>query len=138
MATVSDLPSERFPLAGLRILVTRQETSGSSLSEILKIHGASVIKAPMNMITPPTSWELFDKTVKQAAKFEWAIFTSSNGVRHCFSRLKELELSPKYIFSNLKIATTSFLYQLFHSARKSNHDMRSENLTQYCACGVSI
>ena len=104
MDIVSDLPSEKIPLAGLRILVTRQDTTESSLSEMLKIQGASVIKAPMTMITPPTSWELFDKTVRQAAKFEWAIFTSSNGVRHCFSRLKELELSPKYIFSNLKIA----------------------------------
>ena len=89
MDIVSDLPSEKIPLAGLRILVTRQDTTESSLSEMLKIQGASVIKAPMTMITPPTSWELFDKTVRQAAKFEWAIFTSSNGVRHCFSRLKK-------------------------------------------------
>ncbi len=104
MATVSDLPSEKIPLAGLRILVTRQDNPESSLSEMLEIQGASVINAPMTMIIPPASWELFDKTVLQAEKIEWAVFTSSNGVRYCCSRLKELGLTPKNIFSNLKIA----------------------------------
>jgi uroporphyrinogen III methyltransferase/synthase len=104
MTSVSDRPSEILPLAGLRILVTRQDTPESSLSEMLKTQGASVITTPMTMIMPPASWELFDKTVQQAADIEWAVFTSSNGVRHCLSRLKELGLSPKIIFSTLKIA----------------------------------
>ena len=104
MILVSDLPSETIPLAGLRILVTRQDTPESSLSEMLKIQGASVIRMPMTMITPPTSWALFDKTVQEASKIDWAVFTSSNGVRHCLSRLKVSGLSPKIIFSTLKIA----------------------------------
>jgi uroporphyrinogen-III synthase len=104
MTSVSDLPSEIIPLAGLRILVTRQDTTESSLSEMLKIQGASVIRMPMTMITPPTSWELFDKTVQEASRIDWAVFTSGNGVRHCLSRLKVSGLSPKFIFSTLKIA----------------------------------
>ena len=104
MTSVSDLPSVIIPLAGLRILVTRQDTPESSLSAMLKTQGAAVITVPMTMIIPPASWKLFDKTVEQAAKFEWAVFTSSNGVRHCLSRLKELGHSPKKIFSTLKIA----------------------------------
>ena len=104
MTSVSDLPSETIPLAGLRILVTRQDTPESSLSEMLKIQGASVITRPMTMILPPTSWALFDKAVKEVSKIDWAVFTSSNGVRHCLSRLKDSGLSPKLIFSTLKIA----------------------------------
>ena len=104
MTSVSYLPSEIIPLAGLRILVTRQDTSESSLSEMLKIQGASVISTPMNMIMPPTSWVLFDKAVQEAPKIDWAVFTSSNGVRRCLSRLKDSGLSPKIIFSTLKIA----------------------------------
>ncbi len=104
MTLVSDLSSEIIPLAGLRILVTRKDTPESSLSAMLKSQGASVITAPMTMIMPPASWESFDKTVEQAAKLEWAVFTSSNGVRYCLTRLKELGHSPKKVFSNLKIA----------------------------------
>ena len=104
MTSVSDLSSEIIPLAGLRILVTRKDTPESSLSAMLKSQGAAVITAPMTMIMPPASWESFDKTVEQAVKIEWAVFTSSNGVRYCLSRLIELGHSPKKIFSNLKIA----------------------------------
>ena len=104
MTSVSDLPSETIPLAGLRILVTRQDTPESSLSEMLKIQGASVITRPMTMILPPTSWALFDKAVQEVSKIDWAVFTSSNGVRHCLSRLKDSGLSPKLIFSTLRIA----------------------------------
>ena len=71
-------------------MVTRKDTPESSLSAMLKSQGAAVITAPMTMIMPPASWESFDKTVEQAVKIEWAVFTSSNGVRHCLSRLKEL------------------------------------------------
>ena len=104
MTSISNLPSETVPLAGLRILVTRQDTLESSLSEMLKIQGASVITAPMILIIPPTSWVLFDKAVEEASKIDWAVFTSSNGVRKCLSRLKDSGLSPKVIFSTLKIA----------------------------------
>jgi len=65
MRFVSDQPSETFPLAGLRILVTRQDTLDSSLSRMLEYKGASVLKTPMTQIRPPTSWESFDKAVLQ-------------------------------------------------------------------------
>lgn len=95
MRFVSDQSSEKFPLAGIRILVTRQDTSESSLSGMLESKGASVLSTPMTRIGPPTTWELFDKTVLQATKIDWAVFTSRNGVIHCMSRMEVLELSPK-------------------------------------------
>ena len=104
MNTISDQLINTIPLAGIRILVTRYDTPKSSLSELLKNQGASVITSPMNMIMPPTSWLLFDKALQQASKIDWVVFTSSNGVRNCFSRLKFYGLSPKIIFSTHKIA----------------------------------
>ncbi len=97
-------PSEKFPLAGLRLLVTRQENDETSLTEMLKSKGASVLNTPMTQILPPKSWEQFDKTVLQASNIDWAVFTSSNGVSNCFSRLRDTDFSPSQIFSSIKIA----------------------------------
>ena len=104
MRFVSDQSSEKFPLAGVRILVTRQDTSESSLSGMLESKGASVISVPMTQIGPPTSWESFDEKVLQATNFDWAVFTSRNGVTHCLSRLNDLEVSAQQLFSSIKTA----------------------------------
>jgi len=104
MTLLSLQPSEKLPLAGLRLLVTRQDSHESSLSEMLKLKGASVLTTPMNRILPPLSWEKFDIAVSKVSKIDWAVFTSSNGVTNCFSRLNDLNFSPKKIFSTIKIA----------------------------------
>ena len=104
MISVSEESLAELPLAGLRILVTRQDSPESSLSGMLKSKGASVITIPMTQIKPPTSWESFDKTVLQSTNFDWAVFTSRNGVTKCLSRLEKLGLSPIKTFSALKIA----------------------------------
>ena len=96
--------SNKSPLSGLRILVTRQDTPESSLSILLQSQGASVVAAAMTKIIPPESWLSFDKAVKSSLKIDWAVFTSSNGVSFCVSRLKDLQISPGYFFSKIKIA----------------------------------
>ena len=104
MTSTSNLKKGIFPLEGLNILVTRQETKGSNLSEMLVSRGAKVFKEPMSIILPPVSWKMFDHTAQHSAMIDWAVFTSSNGIRYCFSRLKELGLNSRKIFSNLRIA----------------------------------
>ena len=96
--------SKKNPLSGLRFLVTRQETPESSLSVLLQSLGAGVVTASMTKIIPPDSWQSFDITVKSSLKIDWAVFTSSNGVSFCVSRLKYLQIDPKFIFSKIKIA----------------------------------
>ena len=114
MSLATDQFSKKFPLSGLRILVTRKDTPESSLSIILQSQGATVLSAAMTKIIPPESWQSFDETVKGSLKIDWVVFTSSNGVSLCVSRLKELQIDPQFFFSKIKIAcvgqsTSSFL-----------------------------
>ena len=104
MSLVTDKHSKKFPLSGLRILVTRQDTPESSLSVLLQSQGAAVVAAAMTKIIPPESWQSFDKAVKNFLKIDWVVFTSSNGVTFCVSRLKDLQIDPQFFFSKIKIA----------------------------------
>jgi len=104
MSPAIDKHSKKFPLSGLRILVTRQDTPESSLSVLLQSQGAAVVTAAMTKIIPPESWQSFDETVKGSLKIDWAVFTSSNGVSLCVSRLKDLQIDPQFFFSKIKIA----------------------------------
>ena len=82
MTSVSVKSSEKSPLAGLRFLVTRQDSPESSLSEMLESLGATVITAPMTRILQPTSWKSFEENVRHASNVDWVIFTSSNAVSY--------------------------------------------------------
>ena len=104
MSLATDQLSKKFPLSGLRILVTRLDTPESSLSVLLKSQGAKVVAAAMTKIIPPESWQSFDKAVKSSLKIDWVVFTSSNGVSFCVSRLKDLQIDPQFFFSKIKIA----------------------------------
>ena len=104
MSLVTDQHSRKYPLSGLRFLVTRQDTPESSLSILLQSQGAAVVYAAMTKIIPPESWQSFDETVKGSLKIDWAIFTSGNGVSLCVSRLKDLQIDPQFFFSKIKIA----------------------------------
>ena len=104
MTSVSVKPSKKSPLAGLRFLVTRQDSPESSLSEILESLGATVLTAPMIKILQPTSWKSFEENVLHASDVDWVIFTSSNGVKYCMTHLNVLDISPQKIFSTIKIA----------------------------------
>jgi len=103
MSLVTEQYSRKYPLSGLRFLVTRQDTPESSLSILLQSQGAEVLAAAMTKIIPPESWFSFDETVK-GSLVDWAVFTSSNGVSLCFSRLKDLKIDPQLFFSKIKIA----------------------------------
>ena len=94
----------KSPLSGLRFLVTRQDTPESSLSLMIQSQGGTVVVAAMTKIIPPESWQSFDKAVKSSSKIDWVVFTSSNGVSFCVSRLKDLQIEPQFFFSKIKIA----------------------------------
>ena len=104
MSPVKEQHLKKFPLSGLRFLVTRQDTPESSLSLLLKSEGAEVVVFAMTKIISPESWQSFDETVQSSLKIDWAVFTSSNGVSFCVSRLKDLQIDPQFFFSKFKIA----------------------------------
>jgi len=71
-----------LPLAGQTIVVTRARKQAGALSQRLRALGADVIELPLIEFQPlefqPPAWESYD----------WAIFTSANGVEFFFERVE--------------------------------------------------
>jgi uroporphyrinogen III methyltransferase/synthase len=83
---------EKMPLFGKRILVTRARSQSSALSEKIAALGGEPLEFPVIRITPPARRDLLDAALRQLERFDWVIFTSVNGVKHFFRRLRELSI----------------------------------------------
>ena len=81
---------EDRPLFGQRILVTRTRQQASELTSQLVGLGASVLEAPTIDIAPPTEeeWPAIDEHLLHMPAFDWIVFTSANGVRAAWERLR--------------------------------------------------
>lgn len=82
-----------LPLYGRRILVTRASEQAGAFSERLKALGAIPVEFPTIRIVPPEDWESLDDALRRlcgADWYDWLVFTSANGVRICFERLRSL------------------------------------------------
>jgi uroporphyrinogen III methyltransferase/synthase len=84
-------------LSGVRVLVTRTREQASELSGVLRELGAEVVEAPAIRVEPPKSWSAVDRAVSRlrAGRYEWVVFTSANGVRMFFSRLRASRLDAR-------------------------------------------
>lgn len=78
---------ETRPLFGRRIVVTRAREQASDFKAILEDLGAECIEFPTIAIQPPPSWEPLDAALRRLSTYDWAIFTSVNGVRFFMERL---------------------------------------------------
>ena len=76
---------ETKPLFGKRIVVTRAREQASELKRLLEESGATVVQFPTIEIAPPESYESLDDAVDE--RFDWLVFTSTNGVAAFFERL---------------------------------------------------
>ena len=83
------------PLFGKRILVTRSRHQASSLSKLLRKHGALPIEMPVIRIQPMVGTKELDQAIQDLEKYHWIIFTSSNGVAVFFRRLHALNLDTR-------------------------------------------
>ncbi len=79
---------EKKPLFGKRIIITRPKGQSGEFSETLQLYGAEVIEFPTIEIVPPESYKEMDRAISKVEKYDWIIFTSANGVRPFFERLK--------------------------------------------------
>ena len=76
------------PLFGKKVLVTRSRSQASKLTAALEELGAECIEAPAIKIVPPVdNYEALDKAIGQLDKYDWLIFTSTNGVEYFWQRL---------------------------------------------------
>lgn len=78
---------ETRPLFGKTIVVTRAREQASEFSGLLTSLGAACIEFPTIGIEPPPSWGELDAAIERLASYDWALFTSVNGVRFFMQRL---------------------------------------------------
>ncbi|SET24358.1 uroporphyrinogen III methyltransferase / synthase [Natronincola peptidivorans] len=88
---------EKLPLQGKRILVTRTRQQASDLSRKLKELGGEVIEFPTIQIQAPEDFADIDEKLRNLKKFQHIIFTSVNGVKAFFERLKVIKTDIRSI-----------------------------------------
>jgi uroporphyrinogen III methyltransferase/synthase len=85
------------PLRGWRIVVTRAREQAAELTASLRLRGADVIEAPAIRIEPPLDWTPLDGAIGRLERYDWIVFTSTNGVRFFMDRLHTLERQPSVL-----------------------------------------
>ena len=80
---------ESKPLFGKRVIVTRAREQASELKRALEDAGAQVLQFPTIEIAPPESYDSLDQIIDRLSDYQWVIFTSTNGVKSFFERLRE-------------------------------------------------
>jgi uroporphyrinogen III methyltransferase / synthase len=81
---------ESRPLFGTTVLVTRPREQAGEFADLLAGSGARVLTMPTIAIVPPADWGPLDRAIADLARYDWVIFTSVNGVRFFFDRLRAL------------------------------------------------
>lgn len=81
---------EKRPLFGKRVLVTRSREQASELSRCIEELGGEPWEFPTIQIAPPADYQPLDQAIANLSQYHWIIFTSVNGVKHFFNRLREL------------------------------------------------
>jgi len=81
---------EGKPLFGRGVVITRPEAQAEEMAELLQREGARVIPFPTIRIEPPENFQDLDEALTNIGKYHWIIFTSANGVRAFFQRLRDL------------------------------------------------
>lgn len=79
---------EKKPLFGKRVLVTRSREQASALSTAVEALGGEPLEFPTIRITDPEDYGPLDQAIKQLHTFNVVIFTSVNGVKSFFRRLR--------------------------------------------------
>jgi uroporphyrinogen III methyltransferase/synthase len=95
---------ERRPLFGKRVLVTRTRQQAGVLAERLRARGAEAIELPAIEIVPADVAPITASISRMAAgHYDWAIFTSANGVREYFRHLETMRLDAR-AFGTARVA----------------------------------
>jgi uroporphyrinogen III methyltransferase/synthase len=73
---------DRRPLSGRRIVVTRARAQASDFAAELEALGAEVIQFPTIRIEQAPDFGALRAAAARVGEFDWAVFTSANGVEH--------------------------------------------------------
>ena len=86
---------EQKPLFGRSVVVTRAREQASGLAATLAELGAEVVQCPTIRIAPLEDTASLDRAVRELAGYAWVIFTSVNGVRFFWKRLRAAGLDAR-------------------------------------------
>ena len=96
--------------------------------------GAEVIHIPTIEIVPPDSWADCDRALEKLHEYHWLIFTSTNGVRFFFHRLKDrgkkVDALKKKQIAAVGERTEEVLKELGVQVDLVPHDFSSEGLVE--------
>jgi len=79
------------PLSGKRVLITRTRNQASALAQKIEDLGGEVYTFPTIKIVEPTDYRAIDEKLNSLEVYHWVIFTSVNGVKAFFTRLKNIK-----------------------------------------------
>jgi uroporphyrinogen III methyltransferase/synthase len=94
---------ERQPLFGKRVLITRPEGQGDEMASDLRDRGADPVELPTVQIVPPSDPKQLEDAVLRAGEYDWAVFTSVNGVEAFFAVL-DAQRRDARILGGVKVA----------------------------------
>ncbi len=94
---------DKRPLFGQSVLVTRPAHQAAELAQPLGELGAEVLYQPAIEIRPLSASDTSDRWLALTGKFDWLVFSSSNGVRCFFERLARNDLDSRAL-GGVKIA----------------------------------
>ncbi|MGE5508820.1 MAG: uroporphyrinogen-III C-methyltransferase [Chitinophagales bacterium] len=94
---------ENQPLFGRRVVVTRARAQASRLSEALAGLGAEPLEFPAIRVAPPRDEAPLAQAAAEAGTYQWAVFTSANGVEAFFAALGKLGKDAR-AFGGVRVA----------------------------------
>lgn len=116
------------PLAGVRILVTRESSQAEELCGLLASLGARPIACPTIKFAAPRDWSPVDRSLSRLDRYDMLIFTSATAVRFFMQRAL-LKKVPQERFRALSVfavgpqtARTASRYGLHPHPPPARHD----------------
>jgi uroporphyrinogen III methyltransferase/synthase len=91
--------TDRGPLQGRTIVVTRPEHQADGIIHALERLGAEPVALPTIRIQPKADTSELDRALRSLDAYQWLVFTSVNGVRITLDRYFELQLEMEKLRS---------------------------------------
>ncbi len=93
-----------LPLNDKTVVLTRSQDQNSEARFLFESKGAKVLELPALVIAPPDNWSPLDASLLELKKYDWMIFSSSNGINSVEKRLKLIGSSLSDKPKHLKVA----------------------------------
>ena len=94
---------DNLPLSGKVVLVTRPADQAAAMVDLLHQRGAKTVVQPVIQIAEPDNWDPVDTAIDRIDRYDWVVFSSTNGVKMFCDRLEQ-RVGPEANLTNLKVA----------------------------------